>query len=126
MPTYEYICRKCGHTFERLQSIKAGALTVCPKDVCPRQPWGKGKVQRRIGLGGGLLFKGSGFYTTDYRSENYKAGAKKDAAAQTPAKSEGKPAPPTAGTAGKPAGSDAAGKTGAPAPATPAKGKENS
>jgi len=73
-----------------------------------------------------LLFKGSGFYTTDYRSENYKAGAKKDAAAQTPAKSEAKPAPPTAATPGKSAGSDAAGKTGGPAPATPAKGRENS
>src|SRR5580658_1196426 len=86
MPTYEYICSKCEHTFEIVQPITAKALTVCPRDLCPKKPWGKGKVKRAIGAGGGLIFKGSGFYITDYRSENYKAGAKKDSA---PAASSG-------------------------------------
>jgi putative FmdB family regulatory protein len=90
MPTYEYACSKCGTQFEKVQSIKENALTVCPRDLCPRKPWGKGKVQRRISAGAGLIFKGSGFYITDYRSENYKAGAKSDAAAQAPAKAESK------------------------------------
>jgi putative FmdB family regulatory protein len=123
MPTYEYKCAKCGHAFEKVQSIKASALTVCPRDVCPRKPWGKGKVLRRIGLGGGLIFKGSGFYTTDYRSESYKAGAKKDSAAQTPAKTETKP---DTSTGAKPAASgvsDSAGTSSAPPPAAPAKEK---
>ena len=79
MPTYEYICAKCKHAFETVQSIKARALTVCPRDLCPKKPWGKGKIKRAIGTGGGLIFKGSGFYTTDYRSDKYKAAAKKDA-----------------------------------------------
>ncbi|MDB6057222.1 MAG: hypothetical protein JWO95_1066 [Verrucomicrobiales bacterium] len=93
MPTYEYACAKCGHTFEHSQRISAAALTTCPKDVCPKKPWGKGKVKRAITGGAGLLFKGSGFYITDYRSENYKASAKKDVApSSTPAKTESKPA----------------------------------
>ena len=70
MPTYEYECTKCGHLFETVQSIKAEPLKKCPK--C------KGRVKRVLGLGGGLLFKGSGFYTTDYRSESYKKAAKAD------------------------------------------------
>src|SRR5437867_2006499 len=80
MPTYEYVCEKCGHEFEKVQSIKDNALTVCPKESCGMKKWGKGKVKRAIGAGAGLIFKGSGFYITDYRSENYKAGAKKDSA----------------------------------------------
>jgi len=78
MPTYEYVCEKCGHQFEKIQSISAKPLTVCPKELCPRKEWGKGKVKRVISGGAGLLFKGSGFYITDYRSENYKQGAKKE------------------------------------------------
>ena len=70
MPTYEYKCKKCGHTFELLQSIKDDPVKTCP--VC------KGAVERVIGLGGGLIFKGSGFYATDYRSDSYKNGAKAD------------------------------------------------
>jgi putative FmdB family regulatory protein len=89
MPTYEYICSKCGHAFETVQSIKARALTVCPRDLCPQKPWGKGRVKRAIGTGGGLIFKGSGFYTTDYRSDKYKAAAKKDAGASSGSSSEG-------------------------------------
>lgn len=78
MPTYEYICSKCGHEFELFQSMSADALEVCPKDQCPKKRWGKGAVQRAIGGGAGLIFKGSGFYITDYRSEGYKAAASKD------------------------------------------------
>lgn len=81
MPTYEYVCLKCDHKFEKFQSIKDSALTTCPKELCGMKKWGKGKVKRAIGAGAGLIFKGSGFYITDYRSENYKAGAKKDAPA---------------------------------------------
>jgi putative FmdB family regulatory protein len=89
MPTYEYICSKCGHEFEIMQSIKAKALTVCPRDLCPKKTWGKGKVKRAIGTGGGLIFKGSGFYITDYRSDKYKAAAQKDASASSSSSSEG-------------------------------------
>jgi putative FmdB family regulatory protein len=111
MPTYEYACSKCGRQFEKIQSIKAKALTVCPRDVCPRKPWGKGKVARRISAGGGLIFKGSGFYTTDYRSESYKAAAKKDnpapakpEAAKAETAKETKPAPSSDSGGAKPAG----------------------
>ena len=122
MPTYEYICSKCGHAFEKVQSIKANALTVCPRDACPRKPWGKGKVLRRIGLGGGLIFKGSGFYTTDYRSDSYKAAAKKDSESQKPAKPEGKPGTSTDSKAAPSAGTDSAAKPGPEPSAAPAKG----
>lgn len=93
MPTYEYVCEKCGHTFEQFQLISAKPLATCPKEVCAKKTWGKGKVKRAISGGAGLIFKGSGFYITDYRSEGYKAAAKKDAApSSTPSKSESKPA----------------------------------
>lgn len=85
MPTYEYICEKCGNEFEIFQSMKDDALTTCPKDACPKKRWAKGKVKRAIGSGAGLIFKGSGFYTTDYRSEGYKAAAKKDSESSKPA-----------------------------------------
>jgi putative FmdB family regulatory protein len=91
MPTYEYVCSKCGHEFEKFQSIADKPLTVCPKDLCARKTWGKGKVKKKISAGAGLIFKGSGFYITDYRSDNYKEGAKKDsAAASKPSGSETK------------------------------------
>ena len=101
MPTYQYACEKCGHQFDQVQSISAKPLTICPEDLCARKRWGKGKVKRAISTGGGLIFKGSGFYATDYRSEKYKEAAKKDvapasssAAASKPASSaESKPAP---------------------------------
>src|SRR5580658_3053198 len=111
MPTYEYDCSKCEHHFEIVQPITDKALKVCPKDQCPRKPWAKGKVTRAISTGGGLIFKGSGFYTTDYRSEGYKAAAKKDAAAGTSsssgtstdsAKKESKPAEAKPAEAAKP------------------------
>lgn len=78
MPTYEYTCSKCGHEFETIQAITAKPLKVCPQSLCHRKRWGRGKVKRKIGIGGGIIFKGSGFYVTDYRSESYKAAAKKD------------------------------------------------
>jgi putative FmdB family regulatory protein len=83
MPTYEYVCSKCEHHFEKYQPITDNALKICPKDLCPRKTWGKGKVKRVVSAGGGLIFKGSGFYITDYRSEGYKAAAKKDAASSS-------------------------------------------
>ena len=67
--------------------MSADALDVCPKDVCPRARWGKGPVQRAIGTGAGLIFKGSGFYITDYRSEGYKDAAKKDVPSSESSKS---------------------------------------
>ena len=80
MPTYEYVCTKCHKGFEISQSMKDKALTVCPKDHCQlKTKWGKGKVKRKLGAGAGFIFKGSGFYITDYRSEGYKK-AKSDSA----------------------------------------------
>lgn len=83
MPTYEYACDKCGHQFEKFQPMAAKPLAICPEDVCPQKRWGKGKVKKLISSGAGLIFKGSGFYITDYRSEKYKEAAKKDAPAPT-------------------------------------------
>ena len=98
MPTYDYQCEKCHHAFELFQSMKDDALTVCPKAQCPRKTWGKGRVKRLLGTGAGLIFKGSGFYTTDYRSEGYKTAARKDSGTggetkKSDAKPESKPAP---------------------------------
>jgi putative FmdB family regulatory protein len=71
MPTYEYKCTACGHTFEKFQSIMAEPIKRCP--VC-----GKAKAKRLISAGAGLIFKGSGFYITDYRDAGYKDSAKAD------------------------------------------------
>tara|TARA_B110000263_G_scaffold106977_1_gene93390 strand:- start:87 stop:428 length:342 start_codon:yes stop_codon:yes gene_type:complete len=79
MPTYEYSCAKCEKTIEVFHSIKAAHLKICPKDACAKKKWGKGKVKRLLGTGAGIIFKGDGFYETDYRSENYKSGEKKAA-----------------------------------------------
>ena len=97
MPTYEYVCSKCEHRFEKFQPIAEVSLTICPKELCPQKKWGKGKVKRAIVAGAGLIFKGSGFYITDYRSEKYKEAAKKESSAaseskSTPAKTEAKEA----------------------------------
>ena len=80
MPTYEYECEKCQHHFEKSQSIVDGPLRTCPQDLCRLKKWGKGKVRRLVSAGAGLIFKGSGFYITDYRSDKYKEAAKKDVA----------------------------------------------
>ena len=92
MPTYEYVCAKCGHQFEKFQPMSAKPLTICPEDLCARKRWGKGKVKRAIVTGGGLIFKGSGFYATDYRSEKYKEAARKDVPATSSAGAESKTA----------------------------------
>ena len=114
MPTYEYICTKCGHQFDLFQPIKDDAITVCPKDKCARKPWAKGAVKRAITSGAGIIFKGSGFYITDYRSEQYKEAAKKDAA-------QGKPeAAGTSGSGGATGGS-AGGSGSASSESKPAK-----
>src|SRR6516165_7496910 len=92
MPTYEYVCSKCGHEFEAVQPISAKPLTICPEDLCGQKQWGKGKVKRAISAGAGIIFKGSGFYITDYRSDKYKEAAKKDSApAASTSNSESKP-----------------------------------
>jgi putative FmdB family regulatory protein len=90
MPTYQYVCEKCGQHFDKSQSITEAPLTVCPKELCSRKTWGKGRVKRVISGGAGLLFKGNGFYITDYRSEGYKEAAKKEAAANKTAGGDGK------------------------------------
>jgi putative FmdB family regulatory protein len=94
MPTYQYACAKCGREFELFQSMKDAALEICPKDKCEQPRWGKGKVQRQLGTGAGLIFKGSGFYITDYRSENYKSAARQEAGAASPKKTDSTPATP--------------------------------
>ncbi len=83
MPTYEYVCEKCGHSFDLFQSMNDSPIRTCPKDLCGQKKWGKGKVSRQMGAGAGLIFKGSGFYITDYRSQNYKDAAKKDTASSS-------------------------------------------
>src|SRR3954451_8322774 len=88
MPTYDYICDACGHEFEVFESIKADPQTVCPE--CQQA-----RLRRKIGPGAAILFKGSGFYQTDYRSESYKQRAKADQPADSsskPADSSSKPA----------------------------------
>ncbi|MCW5555185.1 MAG: zinc ribbon domain-containing protein [Verrucomicrobiae bacterium] len=101
MPTYEYVCAKCGKEFEHFQSIKAKPLTTCPEDLCAQSRWGRGRVKRKLSAGAGLIFKGSGFYITDYRSEGYKQAAKKESETAKPStagdaksssKTESKPA----------------------------------
>ncbi len=82
MPTYEYRCAACNHEFEEFQSIKAEPLKKCP--AC-----GKLRLQRLLGTGGGIIFKGSGFYQTDYRSESYKKAAAAEKSAASGSGSDG-------------------------------------
>ncbi len=83
MPTYEYVCGTCNHDFEVFQSIKDDPVKTCP--ACGM------KVTRKISAGAGLLFKGSGFYITDYRSEEYKKAAQKDTPSEVKSDSVKKP-----------------------------------
>jgi len=99
MPNYDYECLECGKRFEVFQSMNDAKLTDCPQPDCA------GTVKRLLGTGGGIIFKGSGFYQTDYRSSSYESGAKADKA---PEKSEPK-------AESKPESKKAA----APAPAKP-------
>ena len=113
MPTYEYKCDACGYAFERFQSITSDPIKRCPE--C-----GKAKVKRLIGTGAGLIFKGSGFYITDYRDKSYTDKAKAESGTSTETKSDAKPADgAAAATPAAPASSDAkpaASKSEAPAP----------
>ncbi|MEE9131119.1 MAG: zinc ribbon domain-containing protein [Phycisphaerales bacterium] len=77
MPTYEYLCQACGHEFELFQSMSASVKRKCPD--C-----GKLKLKRLIGIGSGVIFKGSGFYQTDYRSDSYKKAAEAEKKASEP------------------------------------------
>jgi putative FmdB family regulatory protein len=124
MPTYEYRCTACGHAFERFQPMTAEPIRKCPE--C-----GKNKVKRLLGTGAGLIFKGSGFYITDYRSESYKNAAKAETG--TPAggesKSDSAAAAATSTTDAKAAAAAATASTPAPAPKSeskpaPKKGKK--
>ena len=108
MPTYDYKCDACGHAFEVFQSMSAPPVRKCPK--CK-----KSKVKRLIGTGAGLIFKGSGFYITDYRDQGYKDKAKAESGSEggssgngeaaksdAPATSTGDTSKPAAATDGKP------------------------
>jgi putative FmdB family regulatory protein len=97
MPTYDYECKACGHSFEKFQSIKAPAIRKCPR--C-----GKLKVRRLLGTGAGVIFKGNGFYQTDYRSESYRKAAEKDKPAAAESKSDKSASPSKASGAMAPAG----------------------
>ena len=98
MPNYDYECQTCGKRFEVFQSMNDAKLTECPQPDCD------GTVKRLLGTGGGIIFKGSGFYQTDYRSSSYQAGAKADGGS----KSESAPKSDSGGSS-----------TPAPAPSTP-------
>jgi putative FmdB family regulatory protein len=84
MPTYDYECDACGHAFELFQSITADPEKRCPE--CK-----KNKLRRLIGTGGAIVFKGSGFYQTDYRSDSYKKAAASDKKSDAGSSSESKP-----------------------------------
>ena len=113
MPTYDYVCEGCSNEFEEFQSITAKPLKKCPK--CAQN-----KLRRKIGTGAGIIFKGSGFYATDYRSDSYTKAAKADKEAASPksdsssssggeatgGSSESKPAPAPARSESKPAKSE--------------------
>lgn len=99
MPTYDYECRSCGHTFELFQNIKENPLKKCPS--CSQD-----SLARLIGSGAGIIFKGSGFYCTDYRKSDGAAGANKGGAdaSDATAKKETKSSDGTAAVAGNSAG----------------------
>jgi putative FmdB family regulatory protein len=102
MPTYGYKCEKCGLEFDLVRSMTAPPLEICPRELCRQKKWGRGRVKKQIGGGAGLIFKGSGFYITDYRSNNYKESAKKDHAPASPAAAPATPAAPASTPAAKP------------------------
>ena len=81
MPTYDYVCNACGHVWDEFKPMTAPLTKKCPK--CK-----KAKAERKIGAGAGLIFKGSGFYLTDYRSDSYKKSAEADSKAQSSSESK--------------------------------------
>jgi len=85
MPTYDYRCAACGHELEIFQS-----MSESPKRKCPE--CGKLRLERQIGMGAGVIFKGSGFYETDYRSDSYKQGARADSKAAEGGRADSKAA----------------------------------
>ncbi len=100
MPTYEYECQKCEHVFERFQSITEEPLKRCPK--C------RGKVKRLLGTGAGIIFRGSGFYETDYRSDSYRRSAKTESSSSGSSASSSSST--KAGASGAKSGAGATGK----------------
>ena len=109
MPTYEYKCTKCKHQFEAVQKITDNPRARCPKSRC--------KIKRLSGAGAGVIFKGSGFYTTDYRSDSYKKGAENekklsgdDSANSDGSKSSGDSKPKKDNGTSSPDGSNSSGK----------------
>ena len=109
MPTYEYKCTKCNHQFEAVQKMTDSPLARCPECRC--------KIKRLIGAGAGVIFKGSGFYTTDYRSDSYKKGAESekkssdgDSASSDGGKSSGDSKPKKDSGASSSDGSNSSGK----------------
>jgi putative FmdB family regulatory protein len=93
MPTYEYACAKCGQHFDAFQSMRDEPFRECPKELCRLPKWGHGRVKRLLGTGAGIIFKGSGFYSTDYRSSSYKEAAKKETSEKPKAEAKGEGAP---------------------------------
>ena len=93
MPRYDYECKKCGTRFEVVQSMNDAKLADCPETACD------GEIKRLLGTGAGVIFKGSGFYQTDYRSSSYQAAAKADGG---PAKTESAPKSDSAPAAATP------------------------
>ena len=115
MPTYDYLCEACGKEFEQFQSIAAKPLRKCPS--C-----GKLKLKRLIGIGAGVIFKGSGFYETDYRSDSYKKDAKAEKEANSKSKPKGETSKSKAKGDGSKPSSDAS-KSGGDAPSKSSKSK---
>lgn len=121
MPTYEYKCRNCDHVFEQFQSMKDAPLRKCPN--C-----GKNTLERLIGTGAAIIFKGSGFYQTDYRSEAYKSAQKADSGAGSKDAKAGEPAAgaskPSDAAAAKPEPAAAPAAESKPTPGKPAGGRK--
>jgi putative FmdB family regulatory protein len=105
MPTYDYVCEACGHEFEEFQAMSAKVLRTCPK--C-----GKKKLLRRIGAGAGLIFKGTGFYQTDYKSTSRSEPSKEKTGSDTEKGTEGKPKPAEGGSSPSGSGSSPSGSEG--------------
>jgi len=107
VPTYEYRCKTCAHTFERLQPITAKPVRRCPE--CGKA------VERLIGTGAGIIFKGSGFYCTDYRSESYRQSAKSDSSSSSPSSASSASSSDSGGASKSEGGGDSAAAKAGPA-----------